>query len=118
MAPPAPERGARRARVAPREPDTVQQWGGRPVCRRIADLSPRQRLVASGTIVEAEVMRWRGTCAFVCRLDDGTGQIPLVFGGPRAVPGMRPGVRCTVEATAQDNGRSLFLWQPFYRFEP
>ena len=100
------------------EPTIAGQWGGRPVCRRIADLSPRQRLVVTGTITGAEAMRWRGRCSFVCQLDDGTGRIALVFTGPRPVPGMCPGVRCTVEATALDNGHSLFLWQPFYRFEP
>ena len=100
------------------EPSTASQWGGRPVCRHIADLSPRQRLVVTGTITRADAMSWRGICSFVGQLDDDTGQIALVFDGSRPVPGMRPGVRCTVEGTAQDNGHILFVWLPFYRFEP
>lgn len=61
---------------------------------------------------------WRRTPAFICLLDDDSGRIPMVFDGPRARPGLAEGAVCTVEATVVSNGRGLFLWNPFYRFEP
>jgi hypothetical protein len=100
------------------EPTTGDCWGGRPIARRIADVAPRRRVVVTGTIVATELSRWRGRPAYICRLDDDTGWITLVFGGPRPVPGVVKGVVCTVEATAVSNGAGLVLWNPFYRFEP
>ncbi len=100
------------------EPTTGNRWGGRPIARRIADCAPRRRLVVTGTIVATETSHWRGLPAFVCRLEDDSGAITIVFGRPRPVPGMVKGAFCTVEATVQSNGGSLHLWDPFYRFEP
>jgi len=100
------------------EPTTGDCWGGRPIARRVADVAPRRRVVVTGTIVATERSCWRRAPAFVCRLDDDTGFLTLVFAGPRAVPGMVKGAVCTVEGTALTNGGALFLWDPFYRFEP
>jgi hypothetical protein len=73
--------------------------------------------VVTGTITATEVTPWRAMPAFLCRLSDGTGQLTLVFGGPKPVAGMVVGSRCTVEATALSNGAGLVLWNPWYRFE-
>jgi hypothetical protein len=100
------------------EPTTGDCWGGRPIARRIADGAPRRRLVVTGTIVAADLSPWRGMPAYVCRLDDDSGTITMVFGAPRPVPGMVKGALCTVEATVQSNGGALHLWNPCYRFEP
>jgi hypothetical protein len=100
------------------EPTTGHCWGGRPVARRVADIAPRRRVVVVGTIVSTESSCWRSVPAFVCRLEDDTGSITIVFAGPRPIPGMDKGALCTVEATAQSNGASVYLWNPFYRFEP
>jgi hypothetical protein len=97
---------------------TGASWGGRPIARQIADGAPRRRVVVTGTIIDSEEGRWRGMPAFICRLDDDTGSITLVFGGRRLVPGMVKGALCTVEATVLSNGAGLFLWNPHYRFEP
>jgi hypothetical protein len=100
------------------EPTTGDRWGGRPIARRLADVAPRRRVVVTGTIVATGRSSWRRAPAFVGRLDDDTGLLTLVFGGPRAVPGMGTGAVCTVEGTALTHGGALFLWDPFYRFEP
>jgi hypothetical protein len=100
------------------EPTSGHCWGGRPIARRVADCAPRRRAVLTGTIVSTETSVWHRTAAFICELDDDTGHITVVFDGPRAVPGMVKGALCTVEATVVSNGRGLFLWDPFYRFEP
>jgi hypothetical protein len=100
------------------EPTTGDCWGGRPIARRIADVAPRRRVVVTGTIVATDVARWRRCPAFICRIDDDTGFLTIIFGGPRPVPGIVKGVLCTVEGTALSNGGDLMLWNPFYRFEP
>jgi hypothetical protein len=100
------------------EPTTGDCWGGRPIAHRIADAAPRRRVVVTGTIVAAEPGRWRTIPSFICRLDDDTGCLTLVFGGSRSLPGMVKGALCTVEGTALTNGGALVLWNPFYRFEP
>ena len=100
------------------EPTTGDCWGGRPIARRIADCAPRRRVVVTGTIVATEVARWRRTPAYICQLDDDTGRLTIVFGGPRPIPVIVKGARCTVEATALSNGHGLALWNPHYRFEP
>jgi len=99
------------------EPTAGDCWGGRPIAHRIADVAPRRRVVVTGTIVATETSRWREVPAFICQLDDGTGSLTVVFGGPRPVAGMVEGARCTVEATALSNGAGLVLWNPWYRFE-
>jgi hypothetical protein len=99
------------------EPTTGDCWGGRPIARRIADCAPRRRAVVTGTVVATERSHWRGMPAYVCRLDDDSGSITIVFGGPRPVPGMVKGALCTVEATALSNGHGLALWNPYYRLE-
>jgi hypothetical protein len=75
-------------------------------------------MVVTGTITDTDVANWRGQVAHFYRLDDGTGCLTLVFSGVRPIPGLVPGARCTVEATALSNGAgALVLWNPLYRFE-
>ncbi len=100
------------------EPTAGDSWGGRPIAHRLSDCAPRRRVVVKGAIVDTEFSCWWRSPAYICRLDDDTGSITLVFGGPRPVPGIIKGALCTVEGTVQSNGGGLFLWNPFYRFEP
>jgi hypothetical protein len=100
------------------EPTTGDSWGGRPIARRIADVAPRRRVVVTGSIVDSELARWHREPAFICRIDDDSGCLTIVFGGPRPVPGMVKGAVCTVEGTALSNGGVCLLWNPHYRFDP
>lgn len=71
----------------------------------------------TGSILTAKTGTWRGLPSYMYQLDDGSGQLTLVFTGVKAVPGMVEGVRCTVEGTALDDTDGAVLWNPFYRFE-
>jgi hypothetical protein len=75
-------------------------------------------VVVTGAITATEIAPWRGVPSTICQLDDGTGCLTIVFSGRTPVPGMEKGALCTVEATALSNGGEIFLWNPFYRFEP
>ena len=93
-------------------------WGGRPVARRAVEAAPRMRVVATGVIYSTCVTQDHGTPCYECLLDDGSGELGLVFLGRRSVAGLEVGVRCTVEGTARvDRGR-LVVWNPIYRIEP
>jgi hypothetical protein len=93
-------------------------WAGKPVARRIADIVPRGRVVVTGVIYHTEVTQERGTPSYECLLDDGSGQLGLLFLGRRDVAGIVVGTRCTVEGTARMEGSRYVLWNPLYRIEP
>jgi hypothetical protein len=92
-------------------------WGGRPIARKISDAVPRGRLVVSGVIERACLATAHGTTTYECTLDDGTGQITLIFLGRRGVAGVVAGARCTIEGTGMMEGGRLVVWNPLYRIE-
>ena len=92
-------------------------WGGRPVAHQIADAFPRGRVVVAGVIHSTEVTTEHGTASYLCVLDDGTGELELLFLGRRSVTGLGVGTRCTVEGTARMDGGRLVVWNPLYRIE-
>ncbi len=93
-------------------------WGGRPVARKISETLPRERLVVSGVIHSTATTVHHGAPAFECTLDDGTGQIELLFLGRRNVAGLAAGTGCTVEGTATMMEGRPAVWNPLYRIEP
>jgi hypothetical protein len=92
-------------------------WGGRPVARTIAGAVPRGRVVVSGVIYSTRQTSSHGTLSYECMIDDGTGELALLFLGRRDVAGLAKGIRCTVEGTGRLEGRRLVVWNPFYRIE-
>ena len=89
-------------------------WGGRPVARKIADAVPRGRVVVTGVIYSTQVTKEVGAVSYLCLLDDGTGELGLVFLGRHRVAGMVVGTRCTIEGTARMQGGGLVVWNPLY----
>jgi len=90
-------------------------WGGRLVARRVADASARGRVVITGTVRSAETITVDGTLSYRCAIDDGSGELDVLFVGQVSIAGLRVGARCSVEGTAQP-GRTV-LWNPLYRLE-
>ena len=93
-------------------------WGGRPIAHKITDAIPRSRLVVTGTIRAVNVTDRYSTFSTLCLLDDGTGEIGLLFLGRRHVGGIAVGTRCTIEGTARMTDGRLIVWNPLYRIEP
>jgi RecG-like helicase len=93
------------------------EWGGRPVARVIADALPRGRIVVTGTVVEVTTVRVGPATSYRCLLDDGSGQVGLLFVGRHAIPGLAVGTRCTVEGTVKRDDDGLVVWNPLYRLE-
>ncbi|MBO0728564.1 MAG: OB-fold nucleic acid binding domain-containing protein [Acidimicrobiaceae bacterium] len=90
------------------------RWAGKPVAHRISHACPRQRIAVTGTVIHTALVRNTKGLAFHCILDDGTGQLALMFLGRRSVAGVEPGVRCQVEGTVQSDGDLLVVWNPVY----
>jgi RecG-like helicase len=103
--------------VSSTEFTSASEWGGRPVARVIADARPRGRIVVTGTVVEVATIRVGHVISYRCLLDDGTGQVGLLFIGRNAIPGLVVGTRCTVEGTVRREDNGLVVWNPLYRLE-
>lgn len=96
----------------------AESWDGRVVARKVSDAAPRCRVVTTGVIRAAGVDTAHGVTSYECALDDGTGEIGLLFLGRRNVAGLVTGTRCTVEGTARMEDGRLVIWNPLYRIEP
>jgi two-component system sensor histidine kinase KdpD len=92
-------------------------WEGLPVARRLIDARPRARVVATGTIVATEVTSRGDSPVFCCTLQDGSGELDVLFLGRSSVPGFSVGARCSVEGLALNEDNRLAVWNPRYRFE-
>ncbi len=89
-------------------------WEGREIARTAKEVTARARLAVTGTVVSARSEKRGSGPAYRCTLDDGTGQIDLLFVGRRSVPGLTAGACCTAEGTAGAEGDRLVVWNPFY----
>ena len=92
-------------------------WAGRPVARQVIDARSRERVVITGTISAVEVVTHGSSPACRCTLDDGTGELDLLFLGRRSVPGLDVGVGCRAEGTARTEGSRMVVWNPLYRLD-
>jgi two-component system sensor histidine kinase KdpD len=86
----------------------------RPLARTVAESRPRQPLLARGSIVEAHEQLRAGRKSYVCTLDDGTGQVDLVFTGRGRIPGFEPGVKCTAKGTVISGYDRPAMLNPLY----
>ncbi len=55
------------------------------------------------------------TPSLICRLEDGTGGLNLVFVGRRKVAGIEPGTKLVAEATVNQYAGRLALLNPDYQ---
>jgi hypothetical protein len=92
-------------------------WSAVPVACRIVDASPRRKVVLTGEITATAVVGVGSGPAYRCLLDDGTGQVDLLFLGRRRVPGIHTGSLCRVEGTVAADGDRLVIWNPLYVLE-
>ena len=95
-----------------------ETWGGMPVVRKVSEIEPRVRLVVTGMVVAVGTEDVGGSLSARCTIDDGTGQVDLLFLGQPSIGGMVEGAFLKVEgAVMSDNGKHV-IWNPMYRIEP
>jgi len=92
-------------------------WAGLPVARRVIDARPRARVVITGTVVETQVVNRGNSAGYRCTLEDGSGELDILFLGRSSVPGFSMGTRCSVEGVALSENDRMTVWNPLYRFE-
>jgi hypothetical protein len=84
---------------------------------RIAEAVSRGRVAVSGAVTSVGSRVIGGGESFTCVLNDGTGELELLFLGRCRVPGIGVGARCKVEGTARMESSRLVVWNPLYRLE-
>ena len=78
---------------------------------------PRCPLVVTSTMVESATYFSSPGRALRCLLDDGTGQIELLFTGRSEIQGLAKGALARVEGTTTSEDGRLMLWNPIYRLD-
>jgi hypothetical protein len=93
-------------------------WCGRPIARQVREVRPRSRLVVTGAILAAETIGLSGSSTYRIVLEDGTGELEVLFLGRRTIGGLVVGARCSVEGTAHLTRGRFVVWNPLYKLEP
>jgi hypothetical protein len=94
-----------------------ESWNGRPIARKTIDAEPRGRVVVTGLIVDVDRVFIGSSASGRFVLDDGTGEVDLVFLGRPKVAGLSLGTCLTVEGTVRAEDSRLVIWNPLYRIE-
>jgi hypothetical protein len=84
---------------------------------RIADARPQSRVALAGVIGEVQTLDAGSGPACRCVLDDGTGQVDLLFLGRTAVAGLTTGTRCGAGGVVTVRRGRLAIWNPWYQIE-
>jgi amino acid transporter len=106
-------RGSRRrqpSRLPPQPAGASLPEGTIPIGRA----ARRQRVTVAGRIRAVRVHPRSGVATLECALDDGTGEITLVFLGRRHVAGLAPGVFVAATGTVGDRGGRAEILNPEY----
>jgi hypothetical protein len=80
----------------------------------IGDADRRQRVCIAGRIRSVRVQPRAGVATLQCTLDDGTGEINLVFLGRRHVAGLAPGVIIAANGTVGERAGRQEILNPDY----
>ena len=95
-----------------------ETWGGLPVVRKVSETEPRVRLVVTAMVVATGTQDVGGSLSARCTIDDGTGQVDLLFLGRPYIGGLEKGAFLTVEGTVMRENGNHVIWNPMYRIEP
>ena len=90
--------------------DEIQEWSATvPGTVRIRDATTRSRVKLAGVVRRITVRPLEGHESLEALLDDGTGEVNVVWMGRRSIRGLNLGTRLVVEGVlaAQRSGRRL-----------
>lgn len=95
-------------------PDHLR-WDRRPLATQVKQAKPRGLLRTKGKIINTKTVEIDKDPTEICTLDDGTGQINLVFLGRDKIAGLEINSRCEIEGTVGRNQHGqLFILNPLY----
>jgi RecG-like helicase len=99
--------------------DEIQTWSATvPGTVRIRDATTRSRVKLAGVVRRITVRPLEGSESLEALLDDGTGEVKVVWMGRRLIPGLTLGTRLIVEGVLADERSRRKMVNPSFEFAP
>jgi hypothetical protein len=97
--------------------DEIQTWAATiPGTVRIRDAATRSRVKLAGVVRRITVRPLEGHESLEALLDDGTGEVNVVWMGRRSIPGVNLGTRLVVEGVLAEQRSERRLVNPTFEF--
>src|SRR5918992_2794614 len=97
--------------------DEIQAWAATvPGTVRIKDAPKRSRVRLAGVVRRITVRPLEGNESLQALIDDGTGEVNVVWMGRRSIPGLNLGTRIVVEGVLGEQRSERRLVNPTFEF--
>lgn len=97
--------------------DEIQEWSATvPGSVRIRDATTRSRVKLAGVVRRITVRPLEGSESLEALIDDGTGEVNVVWMGRRSIPGLNLGTRLVVEGVLGQQRSERRLVNPTFEF--
>ena len=97
--------------------DEIQTWSATvPGTVRIRDATTRSRVKLAGVVRRITVRPLEGSESLEALMDDGTGEVNVVWMGRRSIPGVNLGTRLVVEGVLGEQRSERRLVNPRFEF--
>jgi RecG-like helicase len=97
--------------------DEIQKWSATvPGTVRIRDAATRSRVKFAGVVRRITVRPLEGSESLEALIDDGTGEVNVVWMGRRSIPGVNLGTRLVVEGVLAEQRSERRLVNPKFEF--
>jgi hypothetical protein len=97
--------------------DEIKEWASTiPGTVRISDAATRSRVKLAGVVRRITVRPLEGHESLEALLDDGTGEVNVVWMGRRSIPGVNLGTRLVVEGVLGAQRSERRLVNPTFEF--
>lgn len=97
--------------------EEIEAWAGSvPGTVRVRDANPRSRVKLAGVVRRITVRPLEGHESLEALLDDGSGQVTVVWMGRRSIPGLNLGTRLVVEGMLAEQRSERRVVNPSFEF--
>ena len=97
--------------------EEVEAWSATvPGTVRIRDAVPRQRVKVAGVVPRITVKPLEGLESLEALLDDGTGEVKVVWMGRRSIPGLNLGTKLVVDGVLAEQRGERRMVNPSFEF--
>ena len=93
---------------------TVARPDRREVVTSIGDIRPQDHALVTGVITSKAALSISGFPACRYTLDDGTGEVDLLFLGRVLIAGLETDMTCIAEGRATMRDGAIVIWNPRY----
>lgn len=97
--------------------EEIEEWAASvPGMVRIRDATPRTRVKLAGVVRRITVRPLEGNESLEALLDDGTGEVTVVWMGRRSIPGLNLGTRLIVKGLLAEQRGERRIVNPQFEF--